>query len=341
MSILENRRHRETIEAYAYLAPATLVLLVFWFAPVVLALLVSFFDATALAPPGELNFIGLAQYKRALFTDAEFVRSIWNTVNYSIYSVPVTLALSLLAAMLLNTQIRGRAFFRTIFFLPYVTTWVAIAIVWNYVYHREFGIANWLLTVVQQAMPWHSGEPVTFAWLAEPRGIWEMLLFEPLGISLPQLPGDSDQVLRGPSLALFSIVITTIWRDIGYFMIIFLAGLQNIDKSNYEAADIDGATPWQKFWSITFPLLSPVTFFLLVISCINAFKEFTPMFIMTPDGGPDYGTAPMVFHMYNSGFTGQWELSYASALAYILTFMILVLTLVQNRLIGRKVEYGT
>jgi multiple sugar transport system permease protein len=255
--------------------------------------------------------------------------------------VPATLALSLCAAMLLNAKVKGRAFFRTVFFLPYVTTWVAIAIVWNYLYHREFGLANWLLTVCQQAIPGFEGDPVTFNWLAEPRGIWEMMIWgHVLPNGMPDLPGGADNLLRGPSLALFSIVMTSIWRDIGYFMIIFLAGLQNIDKANYEAADIDGATSWQKFWSITFPLLSPVTFFLLIISCIGAFKEFVPMFIMTPNGGPDYTTAPLVFYMFEAGFTGQWELSYASAVAYILTIMILVLTIIQNSTLGRKVEYA-
>src|SRR5690606_22339152 len=113
-----------------------------------------------------------------------------------------------------------------------------------------------------------------------------------------------------------------------------------IDKSYYEAADIDGATPFQKFWTITFPLLSPVTFFLLVISCISALKEFESVFVMTPNGGPDYTTATMVFNLYETGFTGQWELSYASAIAYIMTIIILLLTVLQNQVFGKKVEYS-
>jgi len=340
------RRMKESLEAYAYLAPAGLILLAFWFAPVVVALVFSFFDATALAPPSELNFVGIAQYKRALFDDPEFVQSVWNTINFAVYKVPITLVLSLLAALLLNSQIKGRAFFRTVFFLPHVTTWVAIAIVWNYLYHREFGLANWFVDTLHSAMPWVKNDPnappVRLEWLAEPRGIWEMMFWEPIAKTrLGHWPFGLDNVARGPSLSLFSIAITAIWRDVGYCMILFLAGLQNIDKAVYEAADIDGASPWGKFRNITFPLLSPVTFFLLIISCIGSFQEFTPMFVMTPNGGPDYTTAPIVFHMYEKGFMGQWELSYASAIAYILTFMIFLLTIVQDKTIGKRVEYGS
>ena len=326
------RRLRANLEAWAYLAPAALVLTVFWFIPVVIALVISFFDAVALTPPGELNWVGLAQYRRA-FTDDLFVQSLWNTVNYAIYSVPPTLALSLLAAMLLNTQVRGRAFFRTAFFLPYITTWVAIAIVFKYIYHREFGLANLALNTVRVGL---LGLPeFKMDWLGEDSGLIEMLL----GRDFPAMAFGLDNLLGGPSLALSSIIVTSIWRDVGYFMIIFLAGLQNIDKSYYEACEIDGATPFQKFRHITFPLLSPVTFFLLIIAGIGAFKEFVAVFVMTPDGGPAYTTAPIVFHMYKVGFEGTWNLSYASAIAYILTAIILVLTFLQNRVFGKRVEY--
>jgi len=338
MTTRRSRRLRENFEAAAYLAPAGLILLVFWFLPVVMTMVISFFDATALTPLDEMNFVGTAQYARG-FQDEQFVQSIWNTANYALYSIPPTLILALVVAMLLNTGIQGRALFRTAFFLPYVTTWVAIAIVWNYVYHRDVGLANYLLTFIQTNFLGMEASRVN--WLGEADGIWEIALWQHLGVDVRALglPAGAHNVLTGPSLALFSIVITSIWRDIGYFMVIFLAGLQNIDKSYYEAASIDGASTWQKFRTITFPLLSPVTFFLLIISMIAAFMEFVPMYIMTPGGGPGYTTAPMVFHLYSVGFTGQWELSYAASLAYILTMFILLLTLLQNLLVGRKVEY--
>lgn len=327
-----SKKTRESLEAYAYLAPAVLVLSIFWFIPVIVALIISFFDAVALTPPNEMSFVGLGQYRRA-FADELFVQALWNTINYAIYSVPPTLVLSLAAAMLLNTQVKGRAFFRTAFFLPYITTWVAIAIVFNYIYHREFGLANLLVNIVRVrilGMPEHRVD-----WLGEETGIIELAL----GVNFPAMAFGIDQLLSGPSLALSSIIVTSVWRDIGYFMIIFLAGLQNIDRSYYEACDIDGATPWQKFRHITFPLLSPVSFFLLIIAGIGAFKEFVAVFVMTPDGGPAYTTAPIVFHMYKVGFEGNWNLSYAAAIAYILTAIILALTFLQNRVFGKRVEY--
>lgn len=338
MATRRTRILRENLEAYSYLAPAGLILLIFWFIPVIVALIFSFYDATALTPIGDMSFVGVGQYVRA-FQDEDFVQSLWNTVNYAIYSVPPTLFLSLCAAMLLNTQVRGRAFFRTAFFLPYITTWVAIAIVFKYIYHREFGLANY---GVNFFLGLFGADSVRINWLGESTGIFEIIASAIAGrpLSLGAMPFGVDQLIGGPSVALFSVIITSVWRDIGYFMIIFLAGLQNIDKTYYEAADIDGATPWQKFRAITFPLLSPVTFFLLIISGISAFKEFVAMYVMTPDGGPGYTTAPIVFHMYKTGFEGQWELSYASAIAYILTVIILTLTVLQNRVFGRRVEYS-
>jgi len=336
-------RLRENLEAYTYLAPAGIILLIFWALPVILSLLISFRNWKALDTMETTQWVGLSQYLRA-FNDEDFRQCLWNTVNYVIYSVPPTLVLALGAAMLLNAKIKGRAFFRTAFFLPYVTTWVAISIVWKYFFHREFGLANWFLMFTSHDL---LGLSTTWRldWLAEPRGIWELLVgwilqgtgaLDPIAARSFHLP---HPLLAGPSLAMFSIVITSVWRDIGYFMIIFLAGLQNIDKSYYEAAEIDGAGAWQKFRTITFPLLSPITFFLLIISMIGAFKVFVPVLVMTGTGGPDNTTSTIVFYLYEKGFR-SWLFGYASAVAYILFIIILAMTLLQNRLFGRKVEYG-
>ncbi|MDX2176480.1 MAG: sugar ABC transporter permease [Candidatus Sumerlaeia bacterium] len=327
------RKVRESLTAYAYLAPAAVVLITFWFLPVIVSLAMSFFNLTALSPLDEASFVGVANFKRALNSE-QFQRSLWNTVNYAVYSVPLTLFFSLMAALLLNSKVKGIAVWRTVFFLPYITTWVAISIVWMYIYHKNYGLANFFLQTVSVDLlglesPWK------LQWLDEDRGIWEMLF----GFKVSNWPFAMDELVSGPSLALFSIIITSVWRDIGYFMIIFLAGLQNIDKTYYEAADIDGASPWTQFWHITFPLLSPVSFFLLVISLIGAFQVFVPMLVMTPNGGINYSTAPMVFYIYDSGFRGNWELSYASAIAYLLTGMILTLTIIQNKVLGKKVVY--
>lgn len=334
-----SRRLKETLTAYGYLAPAASILLVFWFLPVIVSLIMSFGNMTALAPIDSYEFVGLTQYKRALQED-EFWLSLWNTVNYAIYHVPLTLVLSLGAALLLNSKIKGIGFWRTAFFIPYITTWVAISIVWGYLFHREYGLANYLLEVVSRGildLETDAGDPITWRleWLKEGRGIFEMLL----GVDFQPKPLHIEQLWTGPSLSMFSIIITSVWRDIGYFMVIFLAGLQNIDRSYYEAAEIDGANAWQRFWTITFPLLSPVTFFLLVISLIGSFQVFVPMLVMTPNGGPAGSTQPLVFYIYDAGFRGNWQLSYAAAVAYILTVLILLLTIIQNKVVGKKVVY--
>lgn len=333
MTSAQRRKLNESLTAYAYLAPAGAVLLVFWFIPVAISLVMSFGNLTALLPWSEFKFVGTAQYQRA-FSDEIFVKSFWNTVNYAIWHVPLTLILSLAAALLMNSKIKGRGFFRVAFFLPYITTWVAISIVWQYIFHREYGLAQWFLNILSTDV-FGFEKPWRLEWLSEPRGIFEMMF----GGTVPKMPLGINELFAGPSLALFSIIITSIWRDIGYYMVIFLAGLQNIDKTFYEAASIDGANAWQRFWHVTWPLLSPVTFFLLIISLIGSFQVFVPMLIMTPTGGIENSTSPLVFYIYEVGFRGNWQLSYAAAIAYILTAMILLLTVIQNKVVGKRVVY--
>ncbi|HPB32035.1 MAG TPA: sugar ABC transporter permease [Candidatus Sumerlaeota bacterium] len=314
---------KNNIEAWLYLSPAVLVLMVFWLFPVIVSIIISFTNWKGLDTWATIKWIGFGNYRNVL-GDEEFRQTLLNTFNYALYSVPLTIALSLAAALFLNSRIRGRSFFRTVYFLPFVTTWVAISILWNYFYHRDFGLANYFLKSLGLS---------PLKWLAEPRGVIAMF-FGQFGIRV------SNPILAGPSLAMFSIIITTIWRSIGYYMIIFLAGLQNIDRTYYEAAEIDGASPWHRFWSITFPLLSPMTFFILIISMINSFKVFVPMLIMTPNGGPDNTCATIVFHLYEKGFQGLWLMGHASAIAYVLFVIILVITVLQNRVFGRRVHYS-
>jgi len=317
--------HRNA-EAYAYLAPAAVILLVFWILPVVLSLLVSFTNWHGGDTIRDVKWVGLENYRIAVH-DPRFFKTLANTVNYVIWSVPLTCVLALFFAVLLNLKIRGIGFFRTAFFLPYVTTWVAISIVWSYFF-------NYVIAEIPGVGAVH--------WLNESRGVMEMALTG-LGHLARILPSDKsldfrNPLLEGPSLALFAIIITSVWRDVGYFMIIFLAGLRNIDRTYYEAAEIDGAGAWRRFWSITFPLLSPVTFFVLIVAMVGAFKVFVPILVMTPDGGPSGSTSTLVYFLYEEGFM-SWRLGYASAIAYILFVIILVITLVQNRVVGRRVYY--
>lgn len=317
---------RENLEAWLYLLPAAVILMWFWLVPVIASVFVSFTDWTGAAQWSSVHWLGLANYTRAL-ADPQFHQVLYNTVNYVVYSVPLTLVSALGTALLLHRQRRATGFFRTLYFLPFVTTWVAISIVFKYIFNEQFGLINFLMEQLNLR---------PLGWLNEPRGIIEMAITA-AGIDLHQ---PLHPLLAGPSLAMFSVILTSVWRDLGYFMIIFLAGLQNIDHAYYEAADLDGASSWQKFRHITLPLLSPVTFFILIIAMIAAFKVFVPMFIMTPNGTPGGTTETLVSYLYKTGFAGYRELGYASAIAYILFVIILVLTLAQNRLFGRRIQYG-
>lgn len=323
---LTHRRLRENAQAWLFLAPAAVVLLVFWLLPVGASVLVSFTSWMGSAKFSNVAWVGVANYLRALH-DTTFHQVLYNTINYALYSVPLTMAVALGLALLLSGPLRGRAVWRTIYFIPYITTWVAISIVFKYLFNEQFGLINFLLEKVGFSGP---------GWLNEPRGIVELLL-NGLGISISK---PLHPLLAGPSLAMFAVILTSVWRDAGYFMIIYMAGLNNIDRQYYEAASLDGARWWQRFRYITLPLLSPVTFFIVIIAVIAAFKVFTPMYIMTPNGSPGGTTETLVSYLYKTGFAGYRELGYASAIAYILFVMILLLTLLQNRLFGRKVQYG-
>ena len=278
---------KRNAQAWAYLAPAGIILALFWFLPVVLSFLVSFTNWHGGDTIADVKWVGFENYRIA-FSDPRFIGTLWNTLNYVIWSVPLTIVVSLGMAVAMNTKIRGVSFFRTCYFLPYITTWVAISIVWSYFFQKNFGLANYMLEDVLGLG--------SLQWLDEPRGIVEMSLTG-MGHLLHILPPKEmvnlpHPILQGPSLAMFAIILTSVWRDAGYFMIIFLAGLQGIDSSYYEAASIDGAGPWHRFRNITWPLLSPVTFFVLIVAMIGAFKVFVPIMIMTPDGGPQ----PIDFH---------------------------------------------
>jgi len=314
---------RDSLHAYVYLLPAGVVLAVFWFLPIILAALLSATNWRGGDALEMVRFAGLDNYRRAL-SGGEFRQAFYNTLNYSLLTVPITLGAGLAAALLLNRKLRGIGLFRTLSFLPYVTTWVAIAIVWRVFFDREFGLANQALSAL------HAGWRLE--WLDEPRGIWEMLvgaLLRRPGFDIPSSVRFGP-LLEGPSLAMACLAIATVWREAGFAMVVYLAGLQAIDRVYYEAACIDGAGPWARLRHITLPLLGPTTFFLLIVSLIEAMKMFVPALVMTPGGGPARTTTSLVFYLYRVGFSETWEMGYASAVAYLLFGLILVLTLVQT-----------
>ncbi len=296
-----------------YLLPAGIIILVFRLIPILLSFLISFFSWT-INGPGE--FIGLSNYS-AMFYDEEFWKSMLNTFYLVIFVVPSTIILSLGFAALLNTITFIRGLFRTVYFIPTVTSLVAVSIVWRIIFNQQGGLANFLLQRIGLA---------PLGWLAESTGIFH-LFFEVFGISLPQF-------LEGPSLALFAIIIVTVWKSIGYNTIIYLAGLQNIPNVYYEAAEIDGASKIRQFFRITLPLISPTTFYVLIMTTIVTFQVFSQVYLMTgpPIGGPLGTTKVIVYYIFEQGFGEAQNLSYASAIALVLFIIILSLTIFQKKM---------
>ncbi|MFZ1946153.1 MAG: sugar ABC transporter permease [bacterium] len=314
------KRLGELASALAYIAPAGSVIIVFRVVPIIAAFAVSFYYVMM----GKIvGFSGLAQYKM-LFSDPEFWNSLVNTTYFVIGTVPVSLFLSLFIAILLNQKIKALGFYRTVYFLPVVTSMVAIAMVWKWLYHPRLGLLNYLMGAF-------GGKPLL--WLEEPRGIFE-LAANGLGLSLPSW-------LAGPSLALVAITITNLWRGIGYNVVIFLAGLQNIPGEYYEAAKIDGAGRMRTFWKITWPLISPTTFYVLIMTTIVSFQVFTLVYLMTgpPVGGPLGTTKVLVYYIFEKGFESGGDMGYASCVALVLFVVVLALTLVQRRVIEKRVHY--
>ncbi|HPV62842.1 MAG TPA: sugar ABC transporter permease [Fervidobacterium sp.] len=230
-----------------------------------------------------------------------FFKALTNTTYYVILTVPIGIALSLLIALLLNNDVRLKAFFRTSFFIPFVTSTVAVGLIWKWIFNDDVGLLNYLLTTIGL-------QPVR--WLKDAK--W----------TIP------------------TVSIVSIWKSVGYNAMIFLAGLQSIDTFYYEAAEVDGASSFQKFTKITWPLLSPTTFFLLIVSVIGSFKVFQEVFILY-DGLPGpYGNSgmTMVYYVFDL-FYRQQRMGIASAAAYLLFLVILVFTFVQYRVGDKVVEY--
>ncbi|MDR7401145.1 MAG: sugar ABC transporter permease [Armatimonadota bacterium] len=290
------RRVAEHVEAAAFLLPATAVLAVFHFFPIGYAFYVSLLRWNLIDP--QRPFVGLDNY-RQLVADEKFLAALGNTTYFAVASVGVTVPLALGCALLLNRRLAGISWYRTAFFIPYVTPLAAVAMVWQWLYHPDhFGLLNVLLGKV--------GLP-------------------------PQ------RWLLDPVQAMPAMVAVAVWSSLGRDTVIFLAGLQAIPPEYYEAAQIDGASSWQLFRHITLPLLSPTTYFILIISMIGAFKVFAlPLFLT--GGGPLNRTLTVVYSIYQQGFQ-YFRMGYAAAQAYTLFLIILLLTLLQRRILSGRVHY--
>lgn len=290
-----NRRIREAIAGYLWITPWILGFLLFTLMPMVISAFLSFTRYNIIS----YEWIGWGNYVRAFTNDELFYHSLGLSAKYALFNVPLTLAIALLTALLLNQGLRGGDVFRTLFFLPSLTPTVAAVLLWQWLLHQKWGPINYVLGLV--------------------------------GIQGPSWLGD-------PKWALFSLVLISVWGAAGGgTMIIFLAGLQGIPTSLYDAARVDGAGSWHRFWHITIPMLTPTIFFNLIMGTIGALKVFTSAFVAT-QGGPNYATWFYLLHLYNKGFQ-ILEMGYASALAWVFFVIVVSLTLVQFSLSKRWVYY--
>ncbi|MGN6227214.1 MAG: carbohydrate ABC transporter permease [Dyella sp.] len=279
--------------AWLFLAPALMVIGVFFALPVLGALVLSFtdYDLYALADPHNVRFVGLHNYL-SLLQRPLFWAALGHTVYFVAVAVPLSMAVSLGGALLLNSPLaRAQAFFRTALFAPVVTTVVAVAVIWRYLFNTKYGVVNALLDTVGL-------HPVD--WLGDPR--WAM-----------------------PTIILFAV-----WKNFGYNMIIFLAGLQAIPSTLYEAARIDGASPWRQFRHITWPMLRPTLLMVAILTVSGYFQLFAEPYVMT-EGGPLQSTVSVLYLMYDEGFT-WWNLGSASAVAFALFVVMFAVTALMLRL---------
>ena len=289
-------RTRRIAPGWWFVAPALLLIIVFFLGPVIAAIGLSFtdFDLYALADPSAARWVGFRNYERVLH-EPLFWQALRNTLYFALVGGPLTVAASLGAALLVNARaLRWKATARAVFFAPFVTTLVAVAIVWRYLYHPRYGLLNWMLG--------HVGiGPID--WLGDPH--WAMP----------------------------AIILMATWKNFGYNMLICIAGLQNIPRELHEAAALDGATPFQRFRHVTIPMLAPTLFFVVIVTMIGYLQLFTEPYVMT-QGGPLRATTSLVLYMYEEGFR-WWRLGVAAAIAFLLFLLIVAFTIIQRRLSPR------
>ncbi len=282
--ILPRHLVQENAWAFGFLFLALLGLFGLTLLPIVVSFFLSFTDWDALGAP---NLVGLRNFAQ-LAHDPTFFRALWNTIYYTVVSVPLGMILSLGLAMALNRSIPGVGFYRTLVLIPVISSTVATALLWGLMLDPYIGLANHLLRLL--------GLPAS-GWLTDTK------------------------------MAMPAIILMSVWKGLGYNMVLFLAGLQGIPPELREAARIDGASRWKEFVNITLPMLSPTTFFVLVISVISSFQVFDQTWVLTK-GGPQEATITLVYYVYQTGFQ-QLRMGYASAIAYVLFFMTLIVVMIQ------------
>mgnify|MGYP001323071927 FL=1 len=292
LSRLEKQEHRA---AFFFLLPSFVLFMVFTVISFSASFVLSFFDWDLITTP---HFVGFHNYVE-LMNDPLFRKVLFNTLYFTALTVPLSALVGLIIALGLNQKIKGVAIYRTVYFMPAVTSLVAVSLLWQWIFDGNYGLLNNILSI--------------------------------LGVSHP------PQWLSSTEWAMPALIIMSVWTNSGMTMVLFLAGLQNISQHLYEAASIDGASKFKKFLYITLPVLTPTTFFVLVITTIHSFQVFTQALIMTK-GGPADATNTIVYFIYQNGFE-YFKMGYASAAAWVLFTIIFVFTLIQMKLQKNWVHY--
>ena len=274
------------------LLPSLLGMFTFLMLPIASSFVLSFSSWDLI---GAINWVGFDNYAKAL-SDPAVLGALKNTLTFIVGYLPSVVIIALALALLLNRKLKGRTFFRAVYFVPVVTSWVAVSLIWKWLLNPQYGLVNFALSLIGIKGP---------GWLFD------------------------------PAWAMTGIVITTVWKDIGFVTVIYLAGLQDIPEHLYEAASLDGATPWQRFWGITFPMLMPTTFFVTTISLISSFQVFDQVYVMT-GGGPAGATSVMVEQIYKNAFS-YFQMGYASTISWILFALIFAVTVAQQ-LLQKRVD---
>ena len=292
----KRRNLRDTLTAFAFLAPNIAGFLVFTSFPVLASVGISFFHWPLL---GDVRFIGLENYRYLLFEDPQFWHVLFNTAYYSFGYVTVNIVLAMILAVWLTSRYAWNpSFFRAVFFVPVVTPLVATSMIWRWMYNPEFGLIN--------------------------------LILKQVGIEGVRWLGSAEWAMP-------SIIIMSVWQGFGYNMVIFIAGIQSVPRTLLEAATMDGAGSWRRFWGILLPLLSPSVFLATVMTIISSFQVFDQTLIMT-GGGPGNATNTMVLYLYQTGFS-FFKFGYASSLAWALFAVIFFLTIAQMKFQKQWVHY--
>lgn len=293
---MQKKKYREWLYAYLFIAPVLIGLIVFYIYPFIQNFFNSFYTINNF---NIAKWAGISNYQKAL-NDPELWQTMKNTLLYVFVMVPITVALSTIVAALLNTDIKGKSLYRTLYFLPAITMAAAVAMVWKWIFNGQYGLLNQFLGL--------------------------------FGI-------EGQNWLSNPDIAMYMVIVVGVWSSVGYHMIILLAGMQGISKSYYEAAVIDGAGPFTQFFRITIPLLTPTLFFVLVTAIISAFQVFDTIYMMIGKSSLAYeSTQSLVMMFYRNAFD-YGKKGYASAISMIIFAIILIVTIIQLKAQKKWVNY--